>query len=125
MPSFRFHHLQDLFLFILSECVVFIFLALVLFPCDIIFTELLNNEYLLSFPAEDLLLLLLEHPLEFIIGLSFGAFSLFLSRMLLPFLLSHPFRSYFLNLILDSSRGTLTILRVSSILCLYFRSSRR
>ena len=125
MPSFRFNHLQGSFIFLLCGHVVFIFRVLVLFPCGIIFTELLNHEYLLAFPAEDLLLLLLEHTLELIVGFSFGAFSLFLSRVLLPFLLSHPFGSYFLDLVLGRSRDTLTILRVSSILCLYFRSSRR
>jgi len=78
----------------------FLCLSRGLFTYDILFTELLNEEYLVALSSKNLLLFLQKNTFELVSRLSFGAFPLSLPGMLFSLLFSHPLSRNFLDLVL-------------------------
>lgn len=104
---------------------VSIVLSIAIFLFGTIFTELLNYKYFLSLTLEHLVLFLSEELLHILCSSLLGSESLFFSEMLFTFLFSHLLEGYSFDLNLNKKARTLILLRVSSIFCLYFLSSRR
>lgn len=111
-------------IFLVDVDVVFRVHVLFLFPYDALFTDLLRYKYLIAFTSQPLVLFLVEIAILVLKGLLPGLFSFLFARVFLPFFFLGLVLSNLLDFGLSNMMPTFTCRSVSSILCLYFLSSR-